>query len=185
MKCHMVGSEKTNLSNSLFKLLNELDIKIRNKVPERTITDSTSYTGFDMWDPPVYENTAIEWVKKQFESQRKTLIKGDSTKTVPQFQGKCDIIHIDGEHHAHFPETDMKYMARVASVNNLLLVDDCSKSWPSVLKAGRLKKKNDLLNNIKMHVPEGWIYRGAQKGWCIGSYNVKYQADPIPRSFMF
>ncbi|CAC5416569.1 unnamed protein product [Mytilus coruscus] len=77
----------------------------------------------------------------------------------------------------------MKNMARVASINNLLLVDDCSKSWPAVLKGVDYLKKNDLLNNIQMHGPEGWIYRGAQKRWCIGSYNVKYQADPIPRSF--
>ncbi|CAC5416571.1 EXT2 [Mytilus coruscus] len=230
----MVRSGKTNISNILFNLLNELDITIRKNATERTIygniysgkekvqiesyistiqnftkknpvkticeigfagghsatlflflTDSASYTGFDMWNQPVYENTAIEWVRKQFNNRRITLIKGDSTKTVPQFEGQCDIIHIDGAHHADFPETDMRNMARVASVNNLLLVDDCSKSWPAVLKGVEYLKTNDLLNNIQMHVPEGWIYRGAQKGWCIGSYNVKYQADTIPRNFTF
>ncbi|VDI52484.1 Hypothetical predicted protein [Mytilus galloprovincialis] len=149
------------------------------------LTNSASYIGFDMWNQSVYENTAIEWVRKTFNNRRISLIKGDSTKTVPQFQGKCDIIHIDGAKHAHFPETDMKNMARVASCNNLLLVDDCSKSWPAVLKGVDYLKRNDLLNNIKMHVPKGLIYRDAQKGWCIGSYNVKYQAEPIPRSFTF
>ncbi|CAC5416561.1 EXTL3 [Mytilus coruscus] len=110
--------------------------------------------------------------KKQFNNRQITHIKGNSTKTVPRFEGKCDIIHINGALHAHFPETDMKNMARVASDDNLLLVDDCSKSWPAVLKGVDYLKKTDLLNNIPMHVPEGWIYRGAQKGRFIGSYNT-------------
>ncbi|CAC5416572.1 unnamed protein product [Mytilus coruscus] len=138
-----------------------------------------------MWDQPVYENTAIEWVRQQFKNRQITLIKGDSAKTVPQFQGKCDIIHIDGAHHTYSPKMDMKNMARVASINNLLLMDDCSKSWPAVLKGVEYLKTNNLLDNLKMHVPEGWIYRGAQKGWCIGSYKVKNQAKHIPKSFTF
>ncbi|CAG2225211.1 unnamed protein product [Mytilus edulis] len=150
-------------------------------------TTSANYTGFDMWDQSVYEDTAIDWVRKQFHLRQITLIKGDSTKTVPQFKGTCDLIHIDGAHHAHFPQTDMKNMARVASENNLLLMDDCSKSWPAVLKGVDYLKKNDLLHDIKMNVPEGWIYRGAQKGWCIGSYKVKakYSVSELPKSITF
>ncbi|CAC5416562.1 EXT2 [Mytilus coruscus] len=227
-------TSKASISDNLFNLLNELDITIHKKAPEKKIygniysdkermqiesyfsaiknftkmyevkticeigfagghsatlflrlTDSASYIGFDMWDQPVYENTAIEWVRQQFKNRRITLIKGDSTKTVPQFQGKCDIIHIDGAHHAHFPQMDMKNMARVASVNNLLLIDDCSKSWPAVLKGVEYLKTNDLLDNLNMHVPEGWIYRGAKKGWCVGSYKVKNQAKHMPNSFTF
>ncbi|CAC5419927.1 unnamed protein product [Mytilus coruscus] len=112
-------------------------------------TTSANYTGFDMWDQSVYENTAIDWVRKQFNRRHITLIKGDSTKTVPQFKGTCDLIHIDGAHHAHFPQTDMKNMARVASENNLLLMDDCSKSWPAVLKGVDYLKKNDFYMTLK------------------------------------
>jgi precorrin-6B methylase 2 len=42
-----------------------------------------------------------------------TLIEGDSTKTVPAFMEDhpdvyCDIISIDGAHHAKFPDTDLR-----------------------------------------------------------------------------
>ncbi|VDI14797.1 Hypothetical predicted protein [Mytilus galloprovincialis] len=226
--------------DSLYKLLDELDVTIRRKSPEskiygniyngkgkiqvesyisaikefskkypiRTIceigfagghsatlflhsTDSASYTAFDMWDRAEYEDSAIAWIRKRFSDRQISLVKGDSTKTVPQFAGKCDLIHVDGAHHAHFPKTDMKNMARVASVNNLLLLDDCSKSWPAVLKGVDYLKNNDLVHDIEMHVPEGWIYRGAQKGWCIGSYKVKAQTintSPVydlPKSISF
>ena len=135
------------------------------------VTDkSVSYTAFDIWDQPLYEDVAINWVKRQFPDRQITLLKGDARKTVPSFTGSCDLIHIDGAHHAKFPQTDMKNMFRVASANNLLLIDDCTKSWPAVLEGVKYLESNNLVFGIKKFIAEGWSHRGAQKGWCIGRY---------------
>lgn len=159
-------------------------------------TKTAQYTAFDMWDRAEYEDAALAWVRKTFQGRDINLVKGDSTKTVPQYQGTCDVIHIDGAHHANFPLLDMKNMARLASKDNLLLMDDCSKSWPAVLKGVDYLKKNGLVSYLDMIVAENWVFRGAVKGWCIGSYKKSddqkersienaMKNSNVPKSFTF
>ena len=73
----------------------------------------------------------------RFPTRDIKLIKGDSTKTVLQnaqeLSDKCDLIHVDGAHHADYPKTDLINMAALAAKHNLLFIDDCTESWPAVL----------------------------------------------------
>ena len=139
-------------------------------------TKNAQYTGFDMWDRSFYENSALAWVKQEFVGRKIEIVKGDSTKTVPLYNivKTCDIIHVDGAHHAHFPKTDYINMQRLASKNNLLLIDDCTPSWPAVMNGvNYCTKKQIFTKRPKQIVPENWSHRGKLKGWCIGSYNTR------------
>ena len=132
------------------------------------------YTAFDIWDREFYENTALKWVKEHFPLRDINIIKGDSTKTVPNTAPlNCDIIHVDGAHHAHYPKTDYINMQRHASANNLLLIDDCTDSWKAVMEGVNYATvKHIFKEKPKKFVPKGWTHRGKKKGWCIGSYSV-------------
>lgn len=136
-----------------------------------------SYTAFDKWENSLYEDASLTWIKNKFSNRQITIIKGDSTKTVPKFKGECDVIHIDGAHHANFPQLDTINMMRIASVNNLLLIDDCTNSWPSVTKAVKHLIKNDLVYDMKQYIATGWSHRGSQKGWCIGHYKKTWSIN--------
>ena len=137
---------------------------------------TAQYIGFDMWDRDFYENAALSWVKEHFPSRSIRIIKGDSTKTVPNTEPlKCDIIHVDGAHHAHYPKTDYINMQRHASVNNLLLIDDCTDSWKAVMEGvNYATEKHIFKEKPKQFIPKSWSHRGKKKGWCIGEYN-KYK----------
>lgn len=139
-----------------------------------SMVPNISYIGFDMWDRPFYENYALEKVRQLFPSTKITIIKGDSTKTVPKHRlvnGKCDIIHVDGAHHAHFPKTDIINMKQLAASSNLLLIDDCTSSWQAVLDGVNFGFSQGLfIERPKQEIALGWKHRGSQKGWCIASY---------------
>lgn len=86
-------------------------------------------------------------------------------------QGTCDVIHIDGAHHAHFPAVDMRNMARLANpAGHLLFIDDCVRSFPAVLNAWNELKSAGKVVEYSAEQPEGWSFRGREKGWCIGAY---------------
>ena len=133
-----------------------------------------SYTAFDIWDRKFYENTALKWLKEKFPLRNIHIIKGDSTITVPNSEPlQCDIIHIDGAHHAHYPKTDYINMQKHASANNLLLIDDCTDSWKAVMEGVKFATDNNIFQERpKQFIPKAWSHRGKKKGWCIGSYSV-------------
>tara|TARA_B110000858_G_scaffold181876_1_gene220716 strand:- start:4257 stop:7181 length:2925 start_codon:yes stop_codon:yes gene_type:complete len=135
---------------------------------------SAKYTAFDIWDREFYENTALKWVKERFPLRNIHIIKGDSTITVPNSEPlQCDIIHIDGAHHAHYPKTDYINMQKHASANNLLLIDDCTDSWKAVMEGVKFATDNNIFQERpKQFIPKAWSHRGKKKGWCIGSYSV-------------
>ena len=136
--------------------------------------ENISYTGFDIWDRPFYEDSALKLVKEMFPTRQITVVKGDSTKTVASFEREnfCDIIHVDGAHHAHYPTKDYENMYRLANKKNILLIDDCTNSWPAVLKGvDHMVSKGLVSKRPKQFIVKGWVHRGYQKGWCIGSYD--------------
>tara|TARA_B110000090_G_scaffold7060_3_gene7369 strand:- start:28195 stop:32406 length:4212 start_codon:yes stop_codon:yes gene_type:complete len=138
-----------------------------------TASTGAMYTGFDMWDRGFYENSALEWVKQQFPERKIQIVKGDSTKTVPSYNiiKTCDIIHVDGAHHAHYPKTDYANMHKLASEKNILLIDDCTESWPAVMNGvSYITSKGLVTKRPESHHAIGWTHRGKKKGWCIGSY---------------
>ncbi|CAC5389240.1 unnamed protein product [Mytilus coruscus] len=138
---------------------------------------SATYTAFDKWENSSYQETSLTWIKNKFSNRQITIIKGDSTKTVPKFKGECDVIHIDGAHHSRSPQLDTINMMRIASVNNLLLIDDYINSWPSVIKAVEYLIKNDLVYNMKQYIATEWSHHGTQKGWCIGHYKKTWSIN--------
>ena len=143
-----------------------------------------SYTGFDIWDRPFYEDSALQLVKEMFPMRKITVFKGDSTKTVPLFKREhfCDIIHVDGAHHAHYPTKDYENMYRLASEKNILLIDDCTDSWPAVLKGvDNMVSLSLVSKRPEQFVTKGWVHRGSKKGWCIGSYDKQ----PTPEVVFF
>jgi len=139
-----------------------------------------SYTGFDIWDRPFYEDSALKLVKEMFPTRQINIYKGDSTKTVPSFEKEnfCDVIHVDGAHHAHYPTTDYKNMYRLASENNILLIDDCTDSWPAVLKGvDHMVSLGLVATRPEQFVTKEWVHRGSKKGWCIGMYDKPTTPD--------
>jgi hypothetical protein len=89
-----------------------------------------------------------------------------------QRQGTCDIIHVDGAHHAPYHAADLANMRRLANpAGNLFLADDCVSSFPAVLKACNKMKAGGSLVEHSVELPRGWNFRGKQKGWCIGEYS--------------
>lgn len=133
-------------------------------------TGAANYMGFDEWNRPIYEDAALQWVIQTFRESNIVIYKGDSTENVPEYDGKCDVIHIDGGHQGDVPLTDMTNMARLASKHNLLLIDDCTESFPAVLMGVNVLKEKNIVSNITQN-DAGWVHRGFQKGWCVGHYN--------------
>lgn len=66
-----------------------------------------------------------EFIDKNYPG-RHTLITGDSTKTIPQYETdiKFDIIFIDGGHDFEIASKDVKNCKRFAKDNTILIVDD-------------------------------------------------------------
>lgn len=129
------------------------------------------YIGFDIWDRADYENAAWDHVTNLFPNVKFTLVKGDSTITVPAFKDKymCDILHVDGAHHAHYPQADLTNMQQLASPENLLFADDCCTSWPAVYKAWESGMKQGYIKEYGRHTTNH-MFRRTYKGWCVGFY---------------
>lgn len=106
-----------------------------------------------------------------------TLTVGDSTQAIPKFTRAnpnvyCDIISVDGAHHAHFPDHDLNNFKYMANYPNVVLIDDFHrKDWPAVttgvdnrVKEGSLKIRHVAASTI--------IFRQKQKQWAIGEYTL-------------
>lgn len=73
-----------------------------------------------------YTEPTYEQVKKWYNNTNFQLIKGDSTKTIPQFKTdiKYDFIHIDGGHSFEVVKSDIINCKKFAAKNHILLIDD-------------------------------------------------------------
>jgi len=73
-----------------------------------------------------HEQMAHDVLEKKFPGKH-TLVKGDSMKTIPDYQGdKFDFIFIDGYHWGQWPEMDMRNCAQWAHENTIVIVDNIS-----------------------------------------------------------
>ncbi len=87
-------------------------------------------------------------------NKRHTLIKGNSTKTVPKYNFKADIIYIDGGHYGKIPLTDLQNSLQYLSKpGTIILMDDTNYPWPynlkDVDKPWRWFTKNNKIKSIK------------------------------------
>lgn len=77
------------------------------------------YHGFDL-----EFNQKLQSIFRSEFGLRAQLHPGDSTVTVPALDAKCDIIHVDGNHHGEFPYADLTNMREKASCDHLIFADD-------------------------------------------------------------
>ena len=104
-----------------------------------------------------------------------TMIRGNSVETVLKFAASnfpnvsCDLISIDGAHHAHFPKRDIFHLRLLANSRNVVLIDDFSSSWPAVLH-GVAKAKGFLQHR---HTTSSALkFRNSFKGWMVAQYQL-------------
>ncbi len=104
-----------------------------------------------------------------------TIYRGDSTATVLKFTEtnfpnmSCDLISIDGAHHAHFPERDIFNFRLLASSRNVVLIDDFSSSWPAV-QLGVEKAKKILQHRHTAYSSVKFL--NSFKGWLVAQYQM-------------
>ncbi|EWM20167.1 extl3 protein, partial [Nannochloropsis gaditana] len=135
--------------------------------------NSTIYS-FDDYGKSQLTEFAYDIVKRIGDVK---LIKGDSTTQVVDFAASfsgvfCDIISVDGAHHAEFPRNDLLNLKYVANYPNIVLIDDYHKTdWPAVY------------DGVASHVSEGSLklrhvgqssihFRGKKKQWAIAEYEL-------------
>ena len=84
---------------------------------------------FDLCDHK-YSQKSIEYIKKNFKN-RFSLTCGDSTKTVPKYNGqKFDLVFIDGGHYNDIPNQDIiNTLAHLANPGALIMMDDTHYSY--------------------------------------------------------
>lgn len=107
-----------------------------------------------------------------------TLSKGDSTEQISAFSAShprvyCDIISIDGAHHAHFPQTDLMNFKYLANYPNIVLIDDYhEKDWPAVYNGVAHHIQEDSLK-LRHVGKSSIIFRDKQKQqWAIAEYEL-------------
>ncbi len=116
--------------------------------------------------------------------ERHMIISGDSTVTVPEFARrnpnvKCDLISIDGAHHAAYPWNDIVSMKQLASPRNVVLADDYlqkkdfptpdTKNFQAVVSAWDQAVQKGMIREIETRASKS-TFRGYGKGWAYGSY---------------
>lgn len=136
--------------------------------------NATIYS-FDDFGKPELTTLAFEILKD--EKPDIHLRRGDSTTEVPQFSVEhpdvyCDVISVDGAHHAHFPDEDLNNFKFLSNYPNVVLIDDYHKNdWPAVYN-GVDNRVTEGSMKIR-HVSESSIvFRGKHKQWAIGEYEL-------------
>ncbi len=105
------------------------------------------------------------------------LREGDSTRELPEFSAGrpdvyCDVISVDGAHHAHFPDVDLANFKYLANYPNVVLIDDYhERDWPAVHEgvANRIEEGSMKLRHVSS---SSVIFRDKQKQWAIGDYTL-------------
>lgn len=136
--------------------------------------DATIYS-FDDFGKRELTQLAYDTLKKT--KSNLYLQEGDSTVELPKFSAAhpnvyCDVISVDGAHHAHFPDVDLSNFKYLANYPNVVLIDDYhSKDWPAVYKgvANRMKEGSMKLRHVSA---SSIIFREKQKQWAIGEYTL-------------
>lgn len=83
---------------------------------------SAHVTSFDLGDHP-YVAHAKEYIDVYYPG-RHSLILGDSTVTVPQYNGTFDVIFIDGGHDYAVALADLQNCRRLAHPGTIVIMDD-------------------------------------------------------------
>ena len=102
---------------------------------------------FDINTHPYVEN-AVNILRERFPRTSITLILGDSTKTILNFNmnEKYDLIHIDGGHSKKVAYADIINSKKFAHQNTILVIDDCRYNDRNKCLGGAVK--DALSNNI-------------------------------------
>ena len=148
------------------------------------------YHGFD-----VSFHAGLKTLFSSKFGERAQFHTGSSVETVPAFNGTCDIIHVDGNHHGDFPAADLANMRAKASCDHLIFADDtfdcpdfpaggqcwtvcdscdcyakgicneASQAWWAAVKSGSIES----LGCVWLGLTKGGI--GIYpKGYCVGRY---------------
>lgn len=95
-----------------------------------------------------------QFIESLFPNIRISIIKGDSTKTIPLFHNnnssiKCNFISIDGGHSGKVPSLDIYNFRVLADVTNTVVIDDADSSSSEIcLKTPGKAWENAILNNL-------------------------------------
>lgn len=131
---------------------------------------NVSIFSFDDYGKP----NVVKHAYSKFKSNKITLIRGNSMVQVPDFVMKhfpkisCDLISIDGAHHANYPAADMDSLRLIASARNIVLIDDFSSAWPAVHDAVMSRKSFLTLR----HQMQSIWFRGKPKQWAVAQYEL-------------
>lgn len=140
-----------------------------------TANENATIYSFDDFGKEKLTQLAYDLLKK--EKDNLFLQRGDSTNELPKFSAAhpdvvCDVISVDGAHHAHFPDVDLNNFKFLANYPNVVLIDDYHKTdWPAVytgvsnrVMEGSMKVRHVTASSI--------IFRNKQKQWAIGEYTL-------------
>lgn len=125
-------------------------------------------TSFDIGEHD-YVSRAADYIGERFQG-RHTLILGDSTKTVPEYEqnqaAKFDLIFIDGGHDYATAKSDIENMRALARPDNTVVVDDYmphvdygvgpARAWDEAVRAGTIVQEA--------------IVSGDNRTWAVGRY---------------
>ena len=142
----------------------------------RTANLSAQVYSFDDFGKLELSQTAHELIKEQWGGFI-NLTKGDSKKTITKFATEhpevyCDVISIDGAHHADFPDLDMQAFKHLASYPNIVLIDDYhEKDWPAVVKGVRNRVEEGSMK-LRHVSASSIIFRNKQKQWAIAEFTM-------------
>ncbi len=114
-----------------------------------------------------YCNSAYEMVKNKYK-ERFTLIKGDSTQTLVEFQKHnilFDIVFIDGNHLEDIPERDLYNFMKLSKTGTVIIMDDCKKDINSVKYSFKFYPSIAFQKYVDMKKITPLLYKDDQ---CIG-----------------
>lgn len=128
---------------------------------------------FDDFGKEMLTSEAIKLVQRKVKVE---ITRGDSRKTLIDFKLQsnvtCDIISIDGAHHADFPSKDMANFKYLSDYPNIVLIDDYHKSdWPAVHSAVETNVLDGSLNLLHSSM-SNVFFRGKEKAWAVAQYDL-------------
>ena len=121
-----------------------------------------------------FDDESLGWAHEQLRYVNKSFhgrvrrYAGDSTNTVPAFQGHCDLMFVDGRHDGNGPKIDFENSITKMASGSYLLADDVNVlSFPDVVTAWSSLKTGNLIEEIECFTHPIQIF-GYWKGWCAG-----------------
>jgi predicted O-methyltransferase YrrM len=121
-------------------------------------------TSFDLGTNE-YVLTGKKYIDEMYPN-RHTLILGDSTITVPQYNGNFDVIFIDGGHEYDVAKKDIENCMRFAHKDTIVMVDDTiyTEGWEASYTIGPTKAWTECVDIIELNRKEYCVGRGMSCG---------------------